>query len=1584
MAGTVERVAVEVAKLLEPIRERLAAGQVVELFADLGLPLSPAVAGTPAVGAAASSALNALVALPSKIAALVDAVAGGDENAVAAALADLLRVVPGAYDASRTLAGTVRTGVTGAGPVSAPVQAILDDLPQRLVDFTVVTYLLEQHPALGNLLALFGLVDNVAVPPDGDRPAYPRRRPRLDRLGTFLRDPLQALKEVYGWGDPAVALNEAQLFGRLREVLSSAGIPTTVLTRPDGRRELAAFFFRLVPVTGTAPGTPTQVDLVLDAFDFSGLDVALPIGSSWAAHLRGSGSLNLGAALRIEPPATVRPQAPAPGAAGEVTVSFGRSPAGSGPIVLLGSATGSRLTADALHAAFGVAFAANPAGIIAKAVADAGLTGGKLVIDASGGDGFVATVLGGVRLEAGFDVGIAYDPEHGLQFRGSGGLATQVPVHLELGPLEVQAIYLAARLVGPDVAAGPGVAVELSVGFRAELGPVQATVERLGVLAELSAPPAGGNLGPADVAFAFKPPNGVGLAVDAGVVAGGGYLFADPDRGEYAGALELEFADFLELKAIGLISTRMPDGSTGFSLLVVITAEFGGGGIQLGYGFTLLAVGGVLGLNRSMNLQALVEGVRTGAVESVLFPRDVVANAPRILSDLRAFFPPEQGTFLIGPMAKIGWGTPTLVTVSLGVVLEIPGNLAILGVLRCRLPTADLPLLVLQVDFVGAIEFDRQRLWFFAQLFDSRILTMPLFGGMGLLVAWGDNPDLVLTVGGFHPSYRPPPLPFPVPDRLSVDILNQPGLLIRVSGYFAITSNTVQFGARAELRLGFDDFGIEGHLSFDALFQFSPFRFVISISASVSLKAFGIGLFSIHLRFQLEGPAPWRAHGRGSIGLLFFEISADFDITWGEARDTTLPPIDVLPLLAAEVSKVEGWQTRLPAGRGALVTLRTLPPTDDLVLHPLGTLLVRQRAIPLDVRVDRVGGQRARDGTRFSLAPAADSGLVQVAVTADKFAIAQYQDMSDAAKLSLPAYSDQDAGLELAGAAGALASARAVRRSARYEQVVIDSRARARAAAGGTPLASDGASPAAGRTRTLAAADTGGRPQRKLTSVSPAVFGQLLAGSSTSRSALSQRDADRRQPFAAADTVRLPGQRFVVAYVRNNLQAFPPSADGLGPTLAGSAAATFRSQAAAAGALADWVAAMPSLAGTLHVIPAADASAPLAVPGAWAAAGNLPAATAWTTAADPAVRLAGGRLLVAGGAGGSGDPVASVALFDPVSNLWSAGPALATARRLHTTTRLADGRVLVSGGLTTPTGPAPPVTPAAVSAAALSSAEVYDPLANAWSTTPTGLHTPRFAHSATLLEDGSVLVAGGTDREGAGGAGRALSSTERFDPATGTWTAGAPMTEPRSGHQAVLLRDGRVLVVGGVLLTGGRPVALAYCEMFDPTTGDWTPTGELGTPRAGHQATLLPDGTVLVTGGDAAGRQPGGTFRPDSLDTAERYDPGTGRWTPAARMPGPRTRHRSVLLRSGRVLVTGGTGGPAFAAGYRNVAAYDPDTDAWTSTGTGALALGRWAHATAELADGRVVVAGGIARAGAAAPGPGSTALSASTEIFTP
>src|SRR5205823_609446 len=268
---------------------------------------------------------------------------------------------------------------------------------------------------------------------------------------------------------------------------------------------------------------------------------------------------------------------------------------------------------------------------------------------------------------------------------------------------------------------------------------------------------------------------------------GGGFLFFDVDRQEYAGVLQLSILDKISITAVGLITTKMPDGSKGFSLLVILSVEFSPG-IQLGLGFALNGLGGLLGLNRTVMLEPLLAGVRTGAINSIMFPAgDIIANAPRLISDLRVIFPPYQGKFLIGPMAKIGWGTPTLVSVSLGVIIEIPGNVAIVGVLRVALPTEDEAILLLQVNFAGAIEFDKKRIYFFAALYQSRILTITIEGELGLLVAYGDQPDFVLTVGGFHPAFKPPPLPFPLPRRVSLNLLNSDVGRLGVEGYFAIT-----------------------------------------------------------------------------------------------------------------------------------------------------------------------------------------------------------------------------------------------------------------------------------------------------------------------------------------------------------------------------------------------------------------------------------------------------------------------------------------------------------------------------------------------------------------------------------------------------------------------------------------------------------------------------------------------------------------------------------------------------------------------------------------------------------------------------
>ena len=135
-------------------------------------------------------------------------------------------------------------------------------------------------------------------------------------------------------------------------------------------------------------------------------------------------------------------------------------------------------------------------------------------------------------------------------------------------------------------------------------------------------------------------------------------------------------------------------------------------------------------------------------------------------------------------------------------IIEIPpGDIAILGVLKVALPEAEAAILVLQVNFAGAFEFDKQRFYFFAALYDSHFLFITIEGELGVLFAYGDDANFVLSVGGFHPQFSPPPLPFPTPKRIELNIINESYARIRAEGYFAVTTNTVQFGTRSRVLL---------------------------------------------------------------------------------------------------------------------------------------------------------------------------------------------------------------------------------------------------------------------------------------------------------------------------------------------------------------------------------------------------------------------------------------------------------------------------------------------------------------------------------------------------------------------------------------------------------------------------------------------------------------------------------------------------------------------------------------------------------------------------------------------------------------
>ncbi len=963
--GTFDRIAAELGQALLPLREAISSpGAFSGLLTELGW-LAPAVP-RPLLDLATSveTLHDALTRLLGETGLNTNGPGDPDAEPDGAVTADEAARVFAALQSLVSAVRAIASAPAAAFPAHLVADGFASQFPRQLLDHLAIAYLDRFHARIGFALRAAGVVTARLVPATGNRPSYVHQALDLAALPRLLSDPAQVLRDAYDWG--LETLDYAALADEVDNLFMSLGIdvrvkrlptaadeavrgeqpdpfaPTaqavvgTIFNRAVSETETMSAEVRLVPVPA-ANGAPPGVAL-LPAFD-GALAVTFPVGADLEVTISSNLDLTGGVAL------VARPGQPLDLVLGfasdgipvhsrgsiEAVVRRAGADTDHEPTIVFGSPGRTRLQFRRLSGTGGVRLTGDDV----DAFAELEMRGLELVFRPDDADSFIATVLPDDGFSIGGDLAVGLSHRTGFYFRGTSALELQIPVRQQLGPVELQGLTVAANPTGGSLP------VSVGASFTVRLGPITAVVDRIGLAATFTGKPdQDGNLGPVDVSVGFKPPAGAGLSVDAAVIAGGGFLRFDPDRGEYSGTLELELADFLAIKGIGLITTRQPDGSPGFSLLIVLTAEFPAG-IQLGAGFTLLAVGGLVGLNRGMNLQALVEGVRTGSIESVAFPKDVIANAPRILSDLNRFFPVEQGTFLIGPMVKIGWGTPTLISASLGVIIEVPGDIAVLGVVRAALPTADEPLLVLQAQFIGALELGKSRLWFFAKIFESRILSMTIDGGMGVLVSWGETRELIVTVGGFHPGFRPPPLPFPVPDRLSVDLLNRSNQLIRVTGYFAITPNTIQFGGGVELRLGFSEFHLDGHLALDGLINRDPFRYQAHSSGDVSLKAFGVGVFSISLDLTVEGPAPWRAHGRGSIGFLFFSVSADFDVSWGEDLAGFLPPIPVLPFLVEELRKTESWETRLPSGgTRTLVTLRRLPEGDGLVLHPLGTLVV--------------------------------------------------------------------------------------------------------------------------------------------------------------------------------------------------------------------------------------------------------------------------------------------------------------------------------------------------------------------------------------------------------------------------------------------------------------------------------------------------------------------------------------------------------------------------------------------------------------------------------------------------------------------
>jgi hypothetical protein len=939
--------------------------------------------------------------------------------------------------------------------------AIAGDLAREVTALMLASYLRRRHPRLFRAGALLQMVDVRETapldPPVVQNEVTVRYGRVLDQFrfsstSKLLSDPAELFHDVYfpnelliGADAWAAAANLFPLLGMLADELGlpsrSAHPPVVpVPDPPDDDIPVDPATLKAPPGTGDEeppPDPPPPPDSYFAAYyptfrvasvEANGAEAAIELLVSSAAHAGGvagylltpvgtfnrnltSGEWHLQLSANGQIPAFVIRSsgfalAPgnSPAANGFVKILLEHLPAegSSGPAFVFGSATGSRLELGTLQLRAALLFDTG------REAATFSLAASKcsLILSAGDGDGFLQAALPSDGLRSDFDLGLEWSSDRGFAFRGAAGLDVSLPIGLSVGGVvTIPSVHLAL------LAAADGLTAEVSASIGVTIGPFSTVIDRIGIEAAARFPDSGGNFGPADLALDFKPPSGIGLAVDAAGVTGGGFVGRDPASGRYSGVLDLHLQK-IGITALGLLDTKLPAGQGGYALLLALRATFPA--VQIGFGFALTGVGGLLALNRRVDVDALRGQLAAGTAGRILAPQDPVRNAPALLADLDAVFPIAAGITVVGPTVQLLWAG--LVHLDVGVFIELPGpaRVVLLGSAHAEIERDGRAYLSIRVDIVGVVDLRAETAAFDAVLIDSHLMGMlDLTGGAAFRLSWGAQPYAVLSLGGFNPAYDPEPLSFPATLTRIAMVHGTPSdeLYLRFEGYFAITSNTLQFGASVEALIQSDHFVVHGTVGFDALIQRSPFHFQFDIRASVTVAYRGQTLAGLTLTGSLTGPGPVVLQAKVCIELLFFDICFSGTFPLGPA---------IAPLLAAAAGLLDTLLGELdnPATLRAAGApdpyVRLQPPDPSLttaVVAPSGTVVWEQQSAPLDLLLTRVGGAPLPAPAQVSAASAAPS-----AAQSDWFAPGQFIDLTDDQALTRPAYERLTGGLQLAGA----------------------------------------------------------------------------------------------------------------------------------------------------------------------------------------------------------------------------------------------------------------------------------------------------------------------------------------------------------------------------------------------------------------------------------------------------------------------------------------------------------------------------------------------------------------------------------------
>jgi hypothetical protein len=912
-----------------------------------------------------------------------------------------------------TAIGDAFAAIASPGEVDpAAVLMLCDDIAH----FLVVSWLDRRGPILP-LLDLIGLVERVEVDPAAlgwlQRPAGWQRRVRLQVIDAIVSDPtgyVLARTAPHGWDDVDAAYETLLLVSSL--------VATTF--RGRGAMYLDPHMLR----NGSQSDRQARSALSLHLPNPGGLSAELGAALRFVSSAETTESGHSGPAVEVEPYGSISLGVDLGNwmlALSAVVSAVGpAAPLEIGRPGLLATPTFDADLDVTLHRRIDLDIGTDRSGLhigsvalsvhLGAGVSDAevavavDLTGSSFGLDTADlGPTFSSLVNVAVALP--FDLGVSWSNIEGLRITGSVDLSITLVRELSIAN---GAVVIRNLVLDVDLDGGLGLTISGDISFN--FGPVAASIGGLGLTGGIELATPGGNLGGANFSIGGTAPDMLALGLDLGVAKGGGMLHIDVQAGKYEGAIQLEVMS-VGISAFVIIETKRPD-IDGWSMMMALYIEIPA--IQLGFGFTLSGVGGLAGINRGIDPEALGDAVRSGSLDTILFPDDPIADAPIIIDTLASIFPAADGQYVFGPVVKIGWGTPTLVEISVGVVIELPDpiRIAILGSIAALLPRPEVPLVELHLDVAGVIDFEAGTIAIDASLHHSTIVGFALAGDMALRAGFKGQPTFLFSLGGFHPDFEPP-AGFPALRRLSIGLNAGPVFRVSFECYLAITSNTVQFGTALELVATVSGFGIEGGFEFDALIQFNPFRLNVSLGMHISVTALGVDLMGVWLHGRVEGPNPWHITGYAEFKALGITKRVNVDEIIGSRTNEVEPAApNLLELIAEALDDPDAWAAGTSSSDG--VTLAEPEPgSTEVIASPHGTVEVGQNVVPLGETIDKYGNAENIEHVRFVLEV---GGALQASGSIRNwFSPGQYHELNNTERLAAPSFEEMDAGIVLGG-----------------------------------------------------------------------------------------------------------------------------------------------------------------------------------------------------------------------------------------------------------------------------------------------------------------------------------------------------------------------------------------------------------------------------------------------------------------------------------------------------------------------------------------------------------------------------------------